>query len=423
MGRDSPRRRRLLLGRKSRLLIPDHRVRVLIADDDPNVRKALAELVESEASFELVGTAADAVEAIQLASIAQPDVVLVDVRMPRGGGEAAAAGIKRCAPGAKVIALSAQADRVTVLRMLRAGVVGYIVKGGSIDQVVEAIRRAPEGGGTLSIEVAGDVIHELTEQLAVRFRAEERRVRCETRIRHVVRDHACLSMVFQPIVALIGGNVVGAEALARFSCPPRRAPNLWFAEADRLGLGVELELAAVRKAFEDLDEIPDGVFLTVNVSPGTLLNRRFQKIVAGIGGANVVAEITEHSLIRDYEAVTRAVRALRALGMRLAVDDAGAGFASLRHILNLSPDLIKLDLTLIRNIHQDSAKQALAAGLISFAQKSGAAIIAEGIEHPDEAGMLVDLGVEYGQGYLLGRPAPIPLLNQERWLVQSDRVY
>jgi EAL domain-containing protein (putative c-di-GMP-specific phosphodiesterase class I) len=120
-----------------------------------------------------------------------------------------------------------------------------------------------------------------------------------------------------------------------------------------------------------------------------------------------VAEVTEHARISDYGKLDRALAPLRRRGMRLAVDDAGAGFASLRHILRLNPDFIKLDRTLIDQIDRDRSKQALAAGLISFADKSGATIIAEGIERAAEVKTLVDLGVSYGQGYYLARPGPL----------------
>jgi EAL domain-containing protein (putative c-di-GMP-specific phosphodiesterase class I)/CheY-like chemotaxis protein len=396
---------------------------VLIAEDDPNVREALAEIIRSEPTFDLVGAAVDATEAIELADAERPDVALLDVRMPGGGGEAAAKGIRRCSPETKLIALSGHDDRGTVRAMLQAGVVGYLVKGGSIEEIVEAIKRAAAGQGSLSSEVTSDIIRALTGQLRVKSRASETRRAAKARIRHAVEDEDAFAMVFQPIVALRGREVVGAEALARFAGPSKRTPDAWFAEAADVGLGVELELAAVRKALEASDQLPANVYLTVNVSPTTLAKTRLCKLVAETCGERLVAEITEHALVQDYDRVSGALAKLRALGMRIAVDDAGAGFASLRHILNLSPELIKLDLTLIRDIDRDRSKQALAAGLISFAQKSGATVIAEGIERAPEVKTLVELGVGYGQGYFLGRPAPLPLsdLTTSRPLVPSHQ--
>lgn len=385
------------------------RLRVLIADDDPGVRNALAELIRGEPTFQLVGAAIDATEAAVLAAAEQPDVVLLDVRMRGGGGQAAARSIRSCSPASKLIAFSEYFDRSSVREMLQAGVVGYVVKGGPIDEIIEAVKRAAQGQGSLSSVVTSDIIDALAGELRSRYRTSERRRVSKSQIRRVIRDDTAFAMVFQPIVELRSRAVVGAEALARFTGQPVRGPNVWFAEATKLGLGVELELAAVAKALAALHELPDEVYLTVNVSPTTLASTGFHALVAKARGGQLVAEITEHALVEDYDRVVGAVGKLRALGMRLAVDDAGAGFASFRHILNLKPELIKLDLTLIRSIDRDCSRQALAASLISFADNYGATIIAEGIEHTRELEKLGELGVGYGQGYLLGRPAPLPL--------------
>jgi EAL domain-containing protein (putative c-di-GMP-specific phosphodiesterase class I) len=183
----------------------------------------------------------------------------------------------------------------------------------------------------------------------------------------------------------------------------------WFAEADEVGLLHELERVAVRAALAALPALPDHVFLSVNVSPATLATQGFLGLIAASDGARVVGEITEHARIDDYERLREALGAIRALGVRVAIDDAGAGFASLRHILRLEPEFIKLDRTLIDGIESDRSRQALAAGLISFAEKIDATIVAEGIERPAEVEALADLGVRYGQGYFFARPAPLPL--------------
>jgi EAL domain-containing protein (putative c-di-GMP-specific phosphodiesterase class I)/CheY-like chemotaxis protein len=390
-------------------LTPEARLRVLVAEDDPAVRDALAELIDGEPDFELVGAVPDATEAIKLSAAEQPDVVLVDVRMPGGGGVTAARGISRHSPRSKVIALSGQGDRATVLQMLEAGVVGYLIKGGSVDEIIDAVKRAAIGHGSLSIEVTGGVIQELVGQLSLRTRKLEKQKVFERRISRALDREDAIAMVFQPIVRLRDREIIGAEALARFAGPPKRAPSVWFAEAAVVGLRTELELIAVRKAVEALSQLPRDAYLTINVSPVTLAKPAFLKLIAKADGTRLVAEITEHAPIHDYARLSTALVKLRALGMRLAIDDAGAGYSSLRHILELSPDLIKLDMSLIRDIHRDNSKQALAAGLISFADRSGAAIVAEGIERAAEARMLVELGVGHGQGYFLGRPGPLPL--------------
>ncbi len=298
--------------------------------------------------------------------------------------------------------------------MLEAGVVGYLVKGESAAEIVETIKRAPAGSGSLSRQITAEVIDDLAGELRRRHETHRRRQLSRRRIRRALAVEEALTMVFQPIVSLRDRAIVGAEALARFTGPPRRPPSGWFLEATETGLGDELELLAIGKAARALDEIPPDLFLTVNASPSTIENGGLLALVATLDGSRLVAEITEHAPIEDYQRMSVSVNRLRELGVRLAIDDAGAGFASLRHILQLEPDLIKLDLSLIRDIHLDVSKRALAAGLISFARESGATVIAEGIERSAEATALIDLGVDIGQGYYLGRPGPLPLGRTRR---------
>lgn len=384
------------------------RIRVLVAEDDPTVRDALEALFRSERSLELAAAVGDAPSAVEAARREQPDVALVDVRMP-GGGASAARGITSCAPGTRVLAFTAHDDRETVLQMLEAGAIGYLLKGGSIDEIVEAIHRAADGQAPLSAEVAGEVIDELLGQLSVDRQNETQTRRREKRIRRALEGKDRFSMVFQPICSL-SGRMVGAEALARFRGPPRRGPERWFAEAEEVGLRRELEVAAAKVALSALPSLPPEIFLSLNVSPKTLLSGSFRKLVLeNSDPTRVVVEVTEHARIDDYERLNAAFDRLRGPGVRLAVDDAGAGFASLRHILRLAPDFIKLDRTLIDGIEYDRSRQALAAGLISFAEKIEATIIAEGIEHSAEVDVLTALGVGYGQGFFIAKPAPLPL--------------
>jgi EAL domain-containing protein (putative c-di-GMP-specific phosphodiesterase class I)/DNA-binding NarL/FixJ family response regulator len=381
-------------------------IRVLIAEEDATAREALVSLVRSEPSLELADAVPDAAQAILSSMREKPAVAVLDVRIP-GGGATAARGIKRCSPATRVLVLSAQGDRQTVLEMLEAGADGYLVKGSPIGTILTSIERAANGQGSLSVEVTGGVIEELAGLLHARRRNEDRSRRREKRVRHALDDDV-VHAVFQPICTL-AGSTVGAEALARFRGPPARGPARWFAEADEVGLLHELELAAVRAALDSLPALPDHVFLSVNVSPATLSTPEFRGLIAGSDGARVVVEITEHARITDYDGLRSALDAVRELGVRVAIDDAGAGFASLRHILRLEPEFIKLDRTLIDGIESDRSLQALAAGLISFAERIDATIVAEGIERPAEVEKLAELGVRYGQGYFFARPAPLPL--------------
>jgi EAL domain-containing protein (putative c-di-GMP-specific phosphodiesterase class I)/DNA-binding NarL/FixJ family response regulator len=382
------------------------RITVLIAEDDRSVREALAALIGLESDLELVGAAADTDQAIELAVAVQPDVAIVDVQMPGGGGARASREIGLNSPRTKVIALSAADDRATVLEMLEAGVVGYLVKGDTIASILESIHNAASGQSSLSAEVTGGVIGELVEELNARRRRERGLELRRERVRTAIERDDALDIVLQPICALDGRGVVGAEALSRFRGRPKRGPDRWFAEAGDVGMRTELELRAVRKALARLPELEPSLYLAVNVSPVTVCSREFQRLFSHEGSDRIVSEITEHAPVDDYKRLNASLTAIRKRGVRVAVDDAGAGFASLRHILKLEPEFIKLDIGLVAGIAEDASQQALAAGLISFANKIDATIVAEGIERETELAALRDLGVEYGQGYYLGRPAP-----------------
>ncbi|HEX9823502.1 MAG TPA: EAL domain-containing protein [Actinomycetota bacterium] len=385
-----------------------NRIRVLICDDDDTVREALADLISSEPSLDLVAQAQDTDTAIALAFSHRPDVVLIDVKMPGAGGVHAARQIRAGLPFTRILALSAYEDRRTVLEMIRAGAVGYLVKGSAPGEILEAIHRSLHGMGTLAAEVTADVLSELAGHLETNHRStEEERSRVE-RIEKIISNGG-LKMVFQPVVELKTGRVLGLEALARFNVGEPRPPEAWFAEAASLGLGIELEVKAITLALERLPELPPDAYLAVNVSPETADSEPFREAIDGAPGERIVLEVTEHAQVEDYAVLVRALEHLRDRGFRLAVDDAGAGFASPRHILGLSPDIIKLDMSLTRGIHNDRARRALAAALISFASEFGSAMCAEGIETHEELTALQDLGVLCGQGFYLARPGPLPL--------------
>jgi EAL domain-containing protein (putative c-di-GMP-specific phosphodiesterase class I)/FixJ family two-component response regulator len=381
-------------------------IRVLIADDEPPLRHALAELLAHEESLVLVGSAGDADEAISLAGARRPDVALLDVNMPGGGGPRAAREIMRVSPSTRVIALSAVEDRPTVLKMLRAGAVGYLVKGGATDQIVESISRVVGGRASLSAEVIDGVVDELSSHLRREEIGLEEAKANRAEIDRFISGSG-VTMVFQPIVELATGSVVGMEALSRFHTLPLRPPNEWFAEAVHHELGVPLEVSSIRMALEVLPELPGDVYLSVNCSHRAAVSK---ELAARLGpvARRVVVEITEHEPVEDYAALARALADLRAMGVRVAIDDAGAGFASLRHTLQLDPDILKIDVSIVRDLDRHRGRRALASALTRFADEMGMVVIAEGIETQAEFDTLLELGVGFGQGFYLAEPAPLP---------------
>lgn len=253
------------------------------------------------------------------------------------------------------------------------------------------------------------------------------------RIRAVVDGDGPL-MVYQPIYRLADNRRVGWEALARFPedrLPAGAAmagltderglgfgPEVWFAAADTEGLGVHLEVSAIAAALRQLPELPPEDYLAVNVGPETLVAGRLGALVADVDLSRVVVELTEHLAIRDYGAVRSAVLALQADHSAklctkipgIAADDMGAGTASLRHLLELREvlDYCKLDLSLTAGIDTDQGRQQLAVAIVGIGASAGFKVVAEGVETPTQLATLRSLGVYAGQGYLLGRPGPLP---------------
>lgn len=215
---------------------------------------------------------------------------------------------------------------------------------------------------------------------------------------------------FQPIHELATGAVIGVEALARFVDDDGGSPEHWFSEAATVGLAADLEFAALESALTAATGLPSHLYVALNLSPETCLDPRLPGFLAGSGIApnRLVLELTENLAVAAYAPLVGALAPLRGQGLRIAVDDAGAGFASMRHILHLHPDIIKLDRSLIAGIDQDPGQRALGAAMVEFAQQIQAQLVAEGIESEAELAAVTRLGMYSGQGYVLGRPSAEP---------------
>lgn len=217
-------------------------------------------------------------------------------------------------------------------------------------------------------------------------------------------DEGQLSTLLQPVVDVQTGRTLGVEALSRFATSPARPPDLWFSAAARHGLGIDLEAIAIQRAVGLLDDLPSQWFMSVNASPALVASGFLDHIGAGVPDRRLVIEITEHAAVADYDALAGSLRRLRTNGVRVAVDDAGAGFASLRHVVKLRPDTIKIDGSLIRNIDTEPLHRAMVDSLASYSRTTGATMIAEAVETPAELAVLQDMGVPAAQGYLFASP-------------------
>ncbi|MDA2891938.1 EAL domain-containing protein [Mycolicibacterium sp. BiH015] len=223
-------------------------------------------------------------------------------------------------------------------------------------------------------------------------------------IRRVVAEQD-FEVNFQAVHDIATGRVVGVEALARFSCEPYR-PDAFFAQAAELGLGIELEQAIVARVVKTMPTLPPDAFVAINISPAAALVLPWDELLAPADRSRIVLEITEHSAVPDYEALDDVMEECRSYGMRVAVDDVGAGFASFSHVLELGPEFVKIDQSITRNIDVDDARRRLAQAIAEFAGQIGATVIAEGVETQGELDAVSAAGISLAQGFYLSRPKP-----------------
>ena len=387
---------------------------VVLVVDDNETNVLLLERILNGVGVAGVHCVTDPREALARCLQVDPDLVLLDLHMPHVDGFAVLSELQAALPDdayLPVIVLTADATTSTRERALAAGARDFLTK--PFDQV-EVIQRARN---LLETRALYQAIQRENRSLEAEIHRRNELQRVQEAERRSMRDRVTAvlgaggpGMVFQPVADLSTGEVVGVEALARFDSTPSRPPNEWFADAAAVGLGAELELAAIRAAVAKLPELPAEAFLSINASPATAMQPELLELLGAAGtGPRIVMELTEHSQVADWGDLVRALDELRTFGVRTAIDDAGSGYAGLEQIVSLRPDIIKLDLHLTQGIDEDPVRRALAASLLAFSHETGATIIAEGIETEGELDTLRELGVPWGQGYLLARPGPLPV--------------
>jgi EAL domain-containing protein (putative c-di-GMP-specific phosphodiesterase class I)/AmiR/NasT family two-component response regulator len=397
---------------------------VLVVDDEPANVLLLRHLLERR-GVGRIDTLTDSRETLAACRATNPDLVLLDLHMPHLDGHAVLRQLRSSLPPTTflpVLVLTADVTSEARDQALSEGANDFVTKPFAQAEVLARVSNLLWSRALhqqLQVHNA-DLSAALTARLeADRREAHELAVIGE-RTRRAL-DGGALRMVFQPVLDLQRGSVVGVEALARFPVEPYRPPNEWFDDARRAGLGDELELAAVRAALRQLDVLPPEVFLAVNLSPECVASRNLAKVFDAVDGRRVVLELTEHTRVQDYALLLPRLDELRLQGVRIAVDDTGAGYAGLQHILELVPDILKLDLQLIRGIDADPIRRALTSALVNFAAELGAGVIAEGIETPAELATLQSLGVDWGQGYLFARPGDLPTVIESATLTGDYR--
>ena len=251
----------------------------------------------------------------------------------------------------------------------------------------------------LIAEIAGELIEEreLKQQVYLDHKYE---------IEQIIKTNN-ICMYFQPIFCLQTNRIKGFESLSRFFTQPYKTPDIWFKSAAKVGLGEALEVLALQNVIHSLEYFCKDTYISINTSPEHIMSGVLFKKLAHIDCSNIVIEITEHSPIYDYQVMRDCLKPLREKGIRLAIDDVGAGYSSFQHILELEADIIKLDISLTQNINKDRTKFLLAKALLGFANAINCTVIAEGIENKHELTTLKELGINNIQGYFIGKPAPL----------------
>lgn len=385
---------------------------VVIIDDNPSNVALLERLLDAVGVARVHGFTRPR-QAVAYCAGSLPDLVLLDLHMPDLDGFAVMESLQRLVPDGgflPVVVLTADVAPKVKERALAAGAKDFLTKPFGRTEVLLRVvnlletralhRRLEQHNAQLQAA--------LNERMAADREAAAEHARRRQRIERALAPGA-FTMVFQPVADLSTGEVVGVEALARFACEPRRPPNEWFAEADDIGRGTELELAAIAAALDRIGELPGSAFLAVNASPATATSPELDALFTRLPAERLVVELTEHTRVGDYDALLAALERLRGRGVRIAVDDTGAGYAGFQHLLRLRPQILKLDTTLTRGIDADPVRRSLAAALVTFATEIGAIIIAEGVEISGELTTLQRIGIPWGQGYHLARPGALPL--------------
>ncbi|MCC6435375.1 MAG: EAL domain-containing protein [Acidimicrobiales bacterium] len=406
----------------------DRSARILIVDDVEANLTILQEMLGHAGYADVVATQ-DSSSVVDLFERLSPDLVLLDLRMPPPDGYTLLELLRsRIGPDDVVplIVLTADVSLEAKARALGAGAHDLLTKPFHYAELLLRVRNALAVRARhreLRVRAAA-----VTAQLEERLQADRLAARHWQQVRRRVEAvlRAGIPMVFQPIVDLMDGALVGVEALARFDAIPvgtsdgqtewygPRPPAAWFADAASVALGEQLELLAVHTALESLRLLPPGAFLSINASAATITAAPFAALLSGHAEAHrLVVELTEHDRVDAYDRLLAALCPLRERGVRLAVDDTGAGWSGLQHILRLSPDLIKLDRALIVGLDRDPARRALVAALRHFAADTGCTVVAEGVETPAELAALRELGVRNAQGYLLSEPVEVGRLVPE----------
>jgi EAL domain-containing protein (putative c-di-GMP-specific phosphodiesterase class I) len=369
--------------------------RLLVVDDEVLLQELFASVL-GEAGWN-VDVAHNGDEALELLAARTYDVVLSDIDMPRMNGLQLLRAVRARDLDLPVLLVTGHPRLESAVQALEQGAHRYLLKPVAVDVLTEAV------AGAARLHRLAKLKRQMLAHLGTDDRLLADRAGLEACFESGLRS---LRLVYQPIVGSTNGAIYGYEALVRTSEARLPHPGVLFDAAERLDRVHELGRAVRNKAAEflGLGGIPVAF---VNVHPQELADDALLLPDAPLSrhARSVVLEITERQSIEGVPDLHERIKALRALGYRLAIDDLGAGYAGLTSFTALEPDVVKLDMALIRGCDHEPMKQQLIRSMTALCGELGARVVAEGIETEAERDTVVGLGCDLLQGFLLGRPA------------------
>jgi EAL domain-containing protein (putative c-di-GMP-specific phosphodiesterase class I)/CheY-like chemotaxis protein len=368
---------------------------VLLVDDDPILRRSLARLLESD-GYE-VRAATDGQDAVDQVDGHSLDALLSDISMPKMGGIQLLRKVRDQDPNVPVVLITGQPAVGTAAQALEYGAFAYLTKPVEADALRQVLAKAVRTRRMLACEQAA------AELLCGGAPHPGSRAGLEASLQ---RAMGTLWIAYHPIVRADSSQVFGYEALLRSDEPALGRPRAMVATADRLGLVHELGRTVRERAAIPFAHAPATALLFINLHPSDLLDPLLTSPAAPLSklAARVVLEVTDRSSIHHIKDLPGHVRQLREMGFRIAIDDLGAGYAGLNSFAQLEPEFVKLDMTLVRNVHSDRVKRRIVRSLASLAKEMGIATVAEGIETVEERDAVVELGCDLLQGSFFARP-------------------
>jgi EAL domain-containing protein (putative c-di-GMP-specific phosphodiesterase class I) len=380
----------------ARSLIADDRPRILLVEDDEQLRSALSRMLAAKFQLTAVESGEAAVKAVRDGRF---DVVLSDVNMPGMDGVALLRNIREHALDVPVILMTGAPALEVAVRAIEHGALRYLFKPLNIAELRKALDSAVElhrlaTARRQSLELLGKPAGLAADRagLDAQFTAALRALR----------------MSYQPIVSWSRKRVHGYEALVRSTAAPLKDPNSLLEAALQLGRYEELSRAIRNAVALSAQLLPPGIDVFVNLMAQDLLDEALYDTSSPLArvATRVVLEITERASLAAVTDLRTRIARLRRMGYRIAVDDLGAGYSGLASFAQLEPQVVKIDIALIRDVHKNQMKSRLVSSMVSACKELSVAVVAEGVELPAERDALVELGCDLLQGYLFARPAP-----------------